>query len=314
MADDDYMRNYFGGLTGGGFGTTTVPNEWAYNAPEDWTAQPARVTVTRPVQAAPGPPSNYLPNYRQEPPPEPPPPPAPTGLGSWFSLLGGGQPAAPQPGTAPGWQQAAAGLGLGLLSGNPFNKWGAALEGYQRGAAADVARQQMTNQYSYQQQALKQTADLARERMGLERELAYKPQVQFRQNEEGEWEALQYDPKTGKVGNLPFEQADKIADQGAVVKTYRHPLTNEILPFPPGIAESPRARREFLRKLSDTEADIAAGKDTWWQWLQRTYYGAGGGRGQASPTIEPGKTIGERKQFKQGWGVWNGNAWVKERP
>src|SRR5215475_16044095 len=120
--------------------------------------------------------------------------PAPSsGLGSWLSLFGGGQPAAPQAGTAPGWQQAAAGLGLGLLSGNPFNKWGAALEGYQRGAAADVARQQMTNQYSYQQQALKQTADLARERMGLERELAYKPQVQFRQNEEGEWEALQYD-------------------------------------------------------------------------------------------------------------------------
>jgi hypothetical protein len=212
---------------------------------------------------------------------------------------------------APGWQQGAVGLGLGLLSGNPFNKWGRALEGYQRGAAADVARQQLANTYGYQQQSLAQTARLQREHMALQRELAYKPQVTFRQNEEtGDWEALQYDPKSGEVKSVPIEQANKIAGQEGVAKTFRHPLTGQNMPFPPGIAESPRARREFLRKLSDVEADIAAGKTTWWQWLQQQYYGAGGG---AARQVEPGKTIGERKQFKQGWGVWNGNAWIKER-
>src|SRR5215475_9447405 len=107
--------------------------------------------------------------------------PAPSsGLGSWLSLFGGGQPAAPQAGTAPGWQQAAAGLGLGLLSGNPFNKWGAALEGYQRGAAADVTRQQMANQYAYQQQQLAQRAQLQREEMKLRRDIANMPPSSIR--------------------------------------------------------------------------------------------------------------------------------------
>lgn len=32
----------------------------------------------------------------------------------------------------------------------------------------------------------------------------------------------------------------------------------------------------------------------------------------AAPTVAPGQKIGDRKQFKQGWGVWNGSQWVPE--
>jgi hypothetical protein len=31
-----------------------------------------------------------------------------------------------------------------------------------------------------------------------------------------------------------------------------------------------------------------------------------------APTVSPGSRVGERKQFKQGWGVWNGKDWVAE--
>lgn len=31
-----------------------------------------------------------------------------------------------------------------------------------------------------------------------------------------------------------------------------------------------------------------------------------------APTVAPGQQTGERKQFKQGWGVWNGSQWVPE--
>jgi hypothetical protein len=32
----------------------------------------------------------------------------------------------------------------------------------------------------------------------------------------------------------------------------------------------------------------------------------------SAPTVAPGAKTGERKQFKQGWGVWNGTKWVPE--
>jgi hypothetical protein len=35
-------------------------------------------------------------------------------------------------------------------------------------------------------------------------------------------------------------------------------------------------------------------------------------RGAPAPTVAPGTKTGERKQFKQGWGVWNGTQWVPE--
>jgi len=61
------------------------------------------------------------------------------------------------------------------------------------------------------------------------------------------------------------------------------------MPFPPGM--TPRARREFLRKISDLQADIAAGKGTWWQELQRLYYqgplGTGVGGNLRHPPLPP---------------------------
>src|SRR5262245_43880538 len=192
MADTDNMQDYFSGLAGQGLGVTAVPNDWSPDSA--WApAQPAQVTVNRAPEGA-G--DTGVGGAAPAPALQAPPAPPPSGLGSLFSAMWPAPAAAAPagvPGAAPGWQQGAIGLGLGLLRSNPFNRFGSALEGYQRGAAADVARQQLVNQYGYQQQQLGiQGAQLGlqRERLGLERELAYKPQVQFRQNEEtGEWEA-----------------------------------------------------------------------------------------------------------------------------
>ena len=32
----------------------------------------------------------------------------------------------------------------------------------------------------------------------------------------------------------------------------------------------------------------------------------------AAPSVAPGQKVGDRKQFKQGWGVWNGSQWIPE--
>ena len=33
-----------------------------------------------------------------------------------------------------------------------------------------------------------------------------------------------------------------------------------------------------------------------------------------APDAGPAPKVGDRKQFKQGWGVWNGTAYAPERP
>jgi|SRR5215472_12515713 len=270
MADGD-IQDYYAGLTGGlqGLGGTPVPSDWAPQptpitvnpqAPPDVGDAYAMDPGTNAVAGAAGPAvasgqgstiGGIL-----------------SGLGSWMGGGGSGQAApAGQPGAAPGWQQGAIGLGLGMLAGNPFNKWGPALSGYQRGAAADLARQQQINQYNYQQQGL----GIQRDRLALARELAYKPQVQFRQNEEtGEWEALQYDPLKQTVRSLPIGQADKIAAQEGVASTYRDPLSGRDVPFPPGMTA--RARMEFRRDMVKAQADLAAGKITASQFAWMTFY------------------------------------------
>lgn len=52
-----------------------------------------------------------------------------------------------------------------------------------------------------------------------------------------------------------------------------------------------------------------------YEYLQN--YGRAGpaaaGQSAAAATVPSGASIGERKQFKQGWGVWNGQAWVPEK-
>jgi len=174
-----------------------------------------------------------------------------------------------------------AGLGLGLLAGNPFNRYGAALQGYQRGAAADLARQGQVNQYAYQQAEL----GIQRQRLAQERELAYRPQVQFRLNEDtGEWDALQYDPLKQTVRSLPISQADKLAEQEGVNATYLNPITGRQEPYPPGVN-----RREFRKDMAKTQADIAAGRINNWQAAQMFYYKwfGGGGSTPAPGTQRP---------------------------
>src|SRR5262245_31988352 len=80
-------------------------------------------------------------------------------------------------GGAPGYTQSMIGLGLGLLAGTPFNRYGAAMTGYQQGAQADLARATEARQAAYQQQSLAQQraqADLARAREA--RQAAYQQQ------------------------------------------------------------------------------------------------------------------------------------------
>jgi hypothetical protein len=36
------------------------------------------------------------------------------------------------------------------------------------------------------------------------------------------------------------------------------------------------------------------------------------GAAPAASAVAPGQSVGQRKQFKQGWGVWNGRQWVPE--
>src|SRR5215472_2063436 len=276
MADGD-IQDYYAGLTGGlqGLGGTPVPQDWAPPATPITVNPQAPPDVGNAYALDPG--SNAVAGAAG---------PAVasgnggtiggilSGLGSWFGGGGSGQAApAGQPGAAPGWQQGAIGLGLGLLSGNPFNKWGPALSGYQRGAAADLARQQQVNQYNYQQQQLgiqRGHLGLESQRLALTRELAYKPQVQFRQNEEtGEWEALQYDPLKQTVRNIPIGQADKIAGQEGVASTYRNWITGRDEPYPPGM--TPREKMEFRRDMAKSRADFEAGKMSWSQAAQRFY-------------------------------------------
>src|SRR5262245_54946063 len=72
------------------------------------------------------------------------------GLGS---LLGGGG------GRGPGMSQGMIGLGLGLLAGKPWDRYSAALKGYQEGAGQDEARYAQQQQNAYRQQALAQQAE-----------------------------------------------------------------------------------------------------------------------------------------------------------
>ena len=233
------------------------------------------------------------------PPPAPPPPPPETayaqapaaaaqpttnGLAGLFGLFGGSgglggggvTTTAGTPGAAPSINQSMVGLGLGMLSGNPFNKWGAAMRGYQTGAAADLARQQQVNQYGYQQQELAlrraqmaQTAELQRQQMQLSRDIAFKPQVQFHLNEDtGDWDAFQYDPVKQTMRKMPIAAADKMAAQEGVDTTAV--VAGQTLQCPAGV-NCREWRKDMARANAQYEADRAAGKigpmQTFNQWF-----------------------------------------------
>ena len=199
--------------------------------------------------------------YAYQPPAAPAPPPSPQGqgggLGGLFSMcgggsgLGGGQAA---DATKPGWQQGVIGLGLGLLAGNPFNKWGAALQGYQRGAAADVTRAQQAENVRYHGQEL----EMRRQALALQRELAYKPQFHF-----GEYEdpatglrtpyAVQIDQRTGRATPLSLGVADRLAAQSGGGVTLTDPYDR---PYQVPAGVNPRPIREEFAKI---RAQIASG-------------------------------------------------------
>ena len=204
--------------------------------------------------------------YAQAPAPTPPPVAPPQsqagGLGSLFGLFGaGGQGAAPAAdATRPGWQQGAIGLGLGMLAGNPFDRWGPALKGYQAGAAQDVARAQQAETAKYHQQSLAQTAELQRQHMALQRELAYRPQLHFGmyENEYGLQTpyAVMVNPRTGGSQPVDIGVADKLSGHpGMGPITLQNPLdpNNPIQVYPGQDVKTIR------RKLSDVYAEVQAG-------------------------------------------------------
>jgi hypothetical protein len=339
--------------------------------------------------------------------------PAASGLAGLFGLFGGGglggggvTTTAGTPGAAPGINQSMIGLGLGMLGGNVFNKWGPALRGYQTGAAADLARQQQVNQYGYQQQSLA----LQREHMGLQRELAYRPQIHYQTYEDPDGivrtHAFMFDPRSRTSREMSLGDADKFSNQG-VPRTL-----DPLYPGGPRI-EVPYGSKfsEYRKRIDATRQRIATGEETaaeadakrhydnmkaaedqivkddldkegiGWagryskgvgalpSWAQppgkafdynsaketfltgvarrklnaselatmdRTYFPQPGDdaaaikakralRQQAIETAKSGMApvyryqpqkqgpqVGERKQFKQGWGVWNGTDWVPE--
>jgi hypothetical protein len=153
------------------------------------------------------------------------------------------------------------GLGLGMLGGNIFNKWGPALRGYQTGAAADLARQQQVNTYGYQQQSLAQTAQLQREHMALQRELANKPQIHYQAYEDPDGivrtHAFMFEPGSRTSRELSLGDADKLSNQG-------HPTTLEPLyPGGPRI-EVPYGTKvsEYRKRIDATRQRIATGEET----------------------------------------------------
>src|SRR5262245_51489027 len=152
--------------------------------------------------------------------------PAATPWGGLGSLLGGGG------GRGPGMSQGMIGLGLGLLAGNPFDRYSAALKGYQAGASQDEARWAQQQNEAYRQQALAQQAALQQQHMALQRELAYKPQVHFAEEEDpatGYKRArafLTY-PQTGKIQEIPLDTGERLANQGSAGATLYNPITQE---------------------------------------------------------------------------------------
>jgi len=132
------------GQQGAGMGLGGDPQGWQQQQgiPPDVLASDQSGNQTQPIQ----------PSTTPAPTPAPAPaPPSPT------TGLGGGGP----------WQSLA-GLGLGMLAGNPFNKWGAAMQGYQRGAAADQAAAAQAETARYHQQQLQ----LHRDQMAQSERLA----------------------------------------------------------------------------------------------------------------------------------------------
>src|SRR5262245_30943823 len=85
------------------------------------------------------------------------------GLGSIFGGGGGAQ-------SSPGMSQGMIGLGLGLLAGNPFDRYSAALKGYQAGASQDEARFAQAQNEAFRRAQLAETSRQHREMLALKEE------------------------------------------------------------------------------------------------------------------------------------------------
>ena len=260
--------------------------------PEDIVpmSPPGTFDLAPPDRGPPPTPGNADPQaaYAYQPPAAPAPPPPPqgqgTGLGGVFSMLGGGG-GGGQGTTQPGMSQGMIGLGLGMLAGNPFNKWGAALQGYQRGAAADVARAQQAEAAKYHQQELAvpraqmaQTLQMHREELQRQRDLmqqqytiAMKPQMHFVEQYDPEkgyvvTHAFRHNPANGELTPVDIDAADKARTEGgggATVHTSQGPVA-----LPPNMDV-----KTYNEQRAKNQADIEAGKVSIPQMLRQWWYG-----------------------------------------
>jgi hypothetical protein len=150
-----------------------------------------------------------------------------------------------------------------LLAGNPFNKWGPALQGYQRGAAADLAARTQAQNEAYRQQelALRKTA------LGQQYEIAMKPQISFHVDPNtDEIRAFAASPADGSVREISIGNADKLSAAGVPSQVF-NPFTQQYEDCPPGVK-----CKDLRKRYSDMYADVKMGKETAPQALARDSY------------------------------------------
>jgi hypothetical protein len=222
-------------------------------------------------------------------------------------------------------------LGLGLLSGNPFNKWGNAMRGYQTGAAQDLTRQGQVNQYGYQQQELAvrreqmaQALSIHREEMQRQRdlmrqqyEIAMKPQAHFVE----QWDPVEqrrvtkgylHYPATGEIRPMKLDEGGGTPAPagGATVHTPNGPVR-----VPPGVD-----LETFAKERAKEEAKYQAGAGTVWQSIQRWFRRPSEEQTQAPtqskppsrPQNVPADAIAERSN-KGRWRWRSGSSFWDER-
>ena len=177
------------------------------------------------------------------------------------------------------------------------------MQGYQRGAAADVTRAQQAEAARYHQQELAvrreqiaQTLQIHREELQRQRdvmkqqyEIAMKPQMHFVEQYDPQKgynvsRAYQHNPATGELKPIDIDAADKARSEGGLGATVHTPQGPVALPPNMDLKTYNQARAK-------NQADIEAGKITIPQmiirWLGKTELG------QSAVGTPPSATTGE---------------------